>query len=137
MAVDRGREALAGEQERQGERELKRRIARLERALGRKTSGLGIAGELSRGWEWSVRVARSRRLVAVGRKRAVVAVHSWRTGNKAPADPRLCRRSQNRHIRGRTARDAFCALVHAQQRGTGGNADRPDRRGRAVLTRIR
>ena len=46
-----GREALAGKEERRGERELKRRIAQLERALGRKTYELEIAGELSRGWE--------------------------------------------------------------------------------------
>ena len=46
-----GREPLAGKEERRGERELKRRISRLERALGRKTYELEIAGELSRGWE--------------------------------------------------------------------------------------
>ena len=46
-----GREALAGKEERRGERELKRRIAQLERALGRKTYELEVAGELSRGWE--------------------------------------------------------------------------------------
>jgi transposase-like protein len=43
--LEGGREALAGE------RELKRRIAQLERALGRKTYELEVAGELSRGWE--------------------------------------------------------------------------------------
>ena len=48
--LEGGREALAGK-ERQGERELKRRVAQLERALGRKTYELEIAGELSRGWE--------------------------------------------------------------------------------------
>jgi transposase len=46
-----GWEALAGKEERRGERELKRRIAQLERALGRKTYELEIAGELSRGWD--------------------------------------------------------------------------------------
>jgi transposase-like protein len=46
-----GREALAGKEERRGERELKRKIAQLERALGRKTYELEVAGELSRGWE--------------------------------------------------------------------------------------
>ena len=46
-----GREALAGKQERQGERELKRRIGQLERALGRKTYELEVAGEALRGWE--------------------------------------------------------------------------------------
>jgi transposase-like protein len=49
--LEGGREALAGKEERRGERELKRRIAQLERALGRKTYELEIAGELSRGWE--------------------------------------------------------------------------------------
>jgi transposase len=49
--LEGGREALAGKEERRGERELKRGIAQLERALGRKTYELEIAGELSRGWE--------------------------------------------------------------------------------------
>jgi transposase-like protein len=49
--LEGGREALAGKEERRGERELKRKIAQLERALGRKTYELEIAGELSRGWE--------------------------------------------------------------------------------------
>src|SRR6266496_2990863 len=35
--LEGGREALAGKEERQGERELRRRVAELERALGRKT----------------------------------------------------------------------------------------------------
>ena len=46
-----GHEALAGKAERQGERELKKRIGQLERALGRKTYELEIAGEALRGWE--------------------------------------------------------------------------------------
>jgi transposase-like protein len=46
-----GREALAGKQERRGERELRKRIGQLERALGRKTYELEIAGEALRGWE--------------------------------------------------------------------------------------
>ena len=49
--LEGGREALAGKQERQGERELRRRIGQLERALGRKTYELEIAGEALRGWE--------------------------------------------------------------------------------------
>jgi hypothetical protein len=49
--LEGGREALAGKEERRGERELKRRIAQLQRPLGRKTYELEIAGELSRGWE--------------------------------------------------------------------------------------
>ncbi len=49
--LEGGRQALSGKEERRGERELKRRIAQLERALGRKTYELEIAGELSRGWE--------------------------------------------------------------------------------------
>jgi transposase len=46
-----GREALSGKTERQGERELRKRIGQLERALGRKTYELEIAGEALRGWE--------------------------------------------------------------------------------------
>lgn len=46
-----GKGALAGKDERQGERELRRRIAELERALGRKTYELEIAGKLLREWE--------------------------------------------------------------------------------------
>ena len=46
-----GREALAGKEERAGERELRRRVRELERALGRKTYELEIAGEALRGWE--------------------------------------------------------------------------------------
>jgi transposase len=46
-----GREALAGKELRTGERELRRRVRELERALGRKTYELEIAGEALRGWE--------------------------------------------------------------------------------------
>jgi transposase-like protein len=46
-----GRERLAGKEERRGERELRRRVAGLERALGRKTSELEIGGEALAGWE--------------------------------------------------------------------------------------
>ncbi len=49
--LEGGREALAGKDERQGERELRRKVAELERALGRKTYELEIAGKLSAGWE--------------------------------------------------------------------------------------
>ena len=42
---------LAGKEERQGERELRKRVAQLERALGRKTYELEVAGEALRGWE--------------------------------------------------------------------------------------
>lgn len=49
--LEGGQAALAGKDERQGERELKRKIAELERALGRKTYELEIAGEALRGWE--------------------------------------------------------------------------------------
>jgi transposase len=49
--LEGGRSALAGRQERSGEKELKRRIRELERALGRKTYELEIAGEALRGWE--------------------------------------------------------------------------------------
>jgi transposase len=46
-----GCEALAGKEERLGERELKKRVRELERALGRKSYELEIAGEALRGWE--------------------------------------------------------------------------------------
>ena len=47
--LEGGREALAGKEERQGERELRRKVRELERALGRKTYELEIAGEASHG----------------------------------------------------------------------------------------
>jgi hypothetical protein len=46
-----GREALAGTEERWGERELNKKIGELERALGRKVYELEIVGEALRGWE--------------------------------------------------------------------------------------
>ena len=49
--LEGGREALQGKEERRGERELRRKIRELERALGRKTYELEIAGEALRGWE--------------------------------------------------------------------------------------
>jgi transposase-like protein len=49
--IEGGLEALAGKEERQGERELRRRVAELERALGRKTYELEIAGKALAGWE--------------------------------------------------------------------------------------
>jgi len=49
--LEGGRAALAGKEERGGEKELKRRVRELERALGRKTYELEIAVEALRGWE--------------------------------------------------------------------------------------
>jgi len=49
--LEAGRERLAGKEERQGERELRRKVAELERVLGRKTYELEIAGKALRGWE--------------------------------------------------------------------------------------
>jgi transposase len=46
-----GQAALAGRDQRQGEKQLRRKVAELERALGRKTYELEIAGKLSAGWE--------------------------------------------------------------------------------------
>jgi transposase len=43
--LDGGKQALAKLDR------LKRRVGQLERALGRKTYELEVAGELSRGWE--------------------------------------------------------------------------------------
>ena len=45
-----GRERFAGKEERLGEKELRRKVAELERALGRKTYELEIAGKLLREW---------------------------------------------------------------------------------------
>ena len=71
--MEAGRERLAGKEERQGEKELRRRVGELERALGRKTYELEIAGKSVGGLGVSVRVARSRRLVAEGYALAAVA----------------------------------------------------------------
>ena len=49
--LEGGAAALAGKEERTGEKDLRRRIRELERALGRKTYELEIAGEALRGWE--------------------------------------------------------------------------------------
>lgn len=49
--LEAGRGALAGKEERSGERELRRKVAELERALGRKTYELEIAGKALRAWE--------------------------------------------------------------------------------------
>ena len=49
--LEAGREALAGKEGRSGERELRRKIGELERALGRKTYELEISGKLLREWE--------------------------------------------------------------------------------------
>ena len=51
MLFRSGKAALAGKEERSGERELKRKIGELERALGRKTYELEIAAKALRGWE--------------------------------------------------------------------------------------
>jgi transposase-like protein len=49
--LEGGRTALAGKEERSGEKEPRKKIRELERALGRKTYELEIAGEALRGWE--------------------------------------------------------------------------------------
>src|SRR5713101_6463917 len=49
--LDGRRDALAGKEERPGERGLRRKVAELERALGRKTYELEIVGKLLREWE--------------------------------------------------------------------------------------
>jgi transposase len=46
-----GAERLQGRPERTEADELRRQVARLERALGRKTMEVEVAGELLRGWE--------------------------------------------------------------------------------------
>jgi transposase len=42
---------LSGKAERTEADELRRQVSRLERALGRKTMEVEVAGELLRGWE--------------------------------------------------------------------------------------
>jgi transposase len=49
--LESGKLALAGKDERHGEKELRKKISALERTLGRKTYELEIAGEALRGWE--------------------------------------------------------------------------------------
>jgi transposase len=49
--LEGGRQALSGKDERRAEKELQKRIRELERALGRKTYELEIAGEALRAWE--------------------------------------------------------------------------------------
>ena len=46
-----GAERLQGKTERPDADELRRQVARLEPALGRKTMEVEVAGELLRGWE--------------------------------------------------------------------------------------
>jgi transposase len=46
-----GAERLQGRQEHTEADELRRQVSRLERALGRKTMEVEVAGELLRGWE--------------------------------------------------------------------------------------
>ncbi len=46
-----GAERLSGRAERTEADELRRQVSRLERALGRKTMEVELAGELLRGWE--------------------------------------------------------------------------------------
>jgi transposase-like protein len=46
-----GAERFAGKSERAGEGELRKKIAELERTLGKKTYELEIAGKLLRDWE--------------------------------------------------------------------------------------
>lgn len=49
--MEGGLERLAGKAERDNEKELKKKIAKLERSLGRKTYELDLAGNLLRDWE--------------------------------------------------------------------------------------
>ncbi|MCA1701060.1 MAG: transposase [Actinobacteria bacterium] len=49
--LEGGAGALAGKEERGSEKELRKKVAELERALGRKTYELEVAGKLLRDWE--------------------------------------------------------------------------------------
>src|SRR3712207_1578297 len=51
QVLDAGMERFAAGEQRTEATELRRKVAQLERALGRKTYELEVAGELSRGWE--------------------------------------------------------------------------------------
>ena len=51
QVLDAGAERLAGQQERSVQAELRKKVAELERALGRKTYELEVAGKLLRDWE--------------------------------------------------------------------------------------
>ena len=51
QVLDAGMERFAAGEQRTEASELRRKVAHLERALGRKTYELEVAGELSRGWE--------------------------------------------------------------------------------------
>src|SRR4051794_26264739 len=68
-----GAERLSGKAERTEADELRRQVRALERALGRKTLEVEVAGGTLAGLGVSMRVARSRELVAQGRPAAVVA----------------------------------------------------------------
>ncbi|MER3410342.1 MAG: hypothetical protein C4305_05500 [Thermoleophilia bacterium] len=71
--LEAGKKRFAGTKERAGGRELRRTVAQLERALGRTTYELEIAGDALRGLKTSERVARSCELVATGLAVAAVA----------------------------------------------------------------
>jgi transposase len=49
--LEAGVERFAGTQQHASEQDLRRKIRELERALGRKTYELEVAGEALRGWE--------------------------------------------------------------------------------------
>lgn len=49
--MEGGLERLAGKAEHDAQKELKKKIAKLERALGKKTYELELAGNLLRDWE--------------------------------------------------------------------------------------
>ena len=83
--LEAGREALAGKEERQGERALKQRIGQLERALGRKTYEL----EIARREAVDIALAAEDRLQADARWRALglesVLREAWRGGAASEA----------------------------------------------------
>ena len=51
QVLDAGMERFSAGEQRSEATDLRRKVAQLERALGRKTYELEVAGELSRGWE--------------------------------------------------------------------------------------
>jgi transposase len=77
-----GAERLSGKQEHSEADELRRQISRLERALGRKTMEVEVAGELLRGWSERARCPVPR----VGRARSPGGGGRPSGGDQPPGD---------------------------------------------------
>jgi transposase-like protein len=107
--LDGGKQALANPREKTAEQaeldRLKRRVGQLERALGRKTYELEVGGGTLAGLGVSVRVARSRAVVAAGYQPAVVArCRDFSSGVVSTVWSSTSRRWTRRHQSRRRAR---------------------------------